>query len=112
MMIIKWRKDKTEEQPLYELYAYTENNYKLSIGFLGWSNFMNSWLFSYEIPPLKSKSKEYNNYTINEFNDVLFRAILDIQSELSRISNMCIEYCNAISDYVIDYIQGVDHNED
>lgn len=112
MMIIKWRKDEMEEQPLYELYAYTETNYRLSIGFLGWSDFMNSWLFSYEIPSLKSKSKIYNNYTINEFNDVLFRAILDIQSELSRINNMCIEYCNAISDYVIDYIQGVDHNED
>lgn len=111
MMIIKWHKDETEEQPLYELYIY-ENDYKMQIGYIGWDSFSKRWILNYNIQPIKNKCKAYENYTINEINDVLFRALLDIQSDLSRINNICVECCNAISDYAIDYIQGIDHNED
>jgi hypothetical protein len=111
IMTIKWVKDKTEEEPVYKLYVYTTNNLKQLIGYLGWSDFMNSWIFSYQIPPIEHKCKKYTNYTINEIEDVFFRAILDIQADLSRINNMCVNYCNAISDYIIDYITGVEQNE-
>lgn len=112
MIIIKWRKDEIEELPLYELYAYTNNNYKTIIGYLGWNDFSKCWILNYHIPRIQEKIKKYNNYNINEVNDVLFRAVLDIQSDLSFINNMCVDYCNAISDYAIDYVQGIDHNED
>ena len=110
MMIIKWKKDELEEEPLYDLYIFVgDNNYKMHIGKLGWGSSEQCWFMWYSIPPLKDKYKNYNQH---EINDVLFRAVLDIQSDLSQITNMCIEYCNAISDYVIDYVQGIDHNED
>lgn len=112
MIIIKWHKDETEEEPLYELYAYTENDYKIQIGILGWVGFKNSWMLSYQIPRIQNRCIKYENYTIDEVNDVLFRAILDIQSDLAKINNICINYCNAISDYVIDYITGVEQDED
>lgn len=112
MIVIKWQKNKTKESPLYELYACIGNNYKMTIGYLGWNSFVNCWILSYHIPRIQEKIKRYDNYTIDEINDVLFRAVLDIQSDLSFINNMCVDYCNAISDYVIDYVQGIDHNED
>ena len=112
MIIIKWRKDEMEDLPLYELYACMGNNHKMTIGYLGWNGFTNCWILSYHIPRIQEKSKKYDNYTIDEINDVLFRAVLDIQSDLSFINNMCVDYCNAISDYIIDYVQGIDHNED
>ena len=112
MIVIKWEKDENVYtfDEYYDLFAYTENNKKIHIAILYWSN--NRWIMSDYIPYLKSETKWYENYTINEVNDVLFRAVLDIQSDLSRINNMCVDYCNAISDYVIDYVQGIDHNED
>lgn len=112
MMIIKWRKDETEEEPFYNLYACTDTDYEMLIGYIGWDGFTNRWILSYNIPPLHNKFIAYEYYKINEIDDVLFRALLDIQSELSKINNMCIEYCDAISDYAIDYVQGVNHNED
>lgn len=113
MMIIKWHRDKTEELPLYELYAYIGDKHKTTIGYLGWNSFTQCWILNYYIPCIQeTKSKKYDNYTIEEINDVLFRAILDIQKDLSFINNMCVDYCNAISDYIIDYVQGIDHNED
>ena len=110
-MIIKWHKDETESFPFYYLYSYVDN-YEFLIGYIGWDSFRKCWLLGYHIPPIQKKCVSYKNYDITEINDVLFRAVLDIQSELSRINNMCINYCNAISDYAIDYVQGIDHNED
>ena len=112
MIIIKWRKDETEEEPFYNLYVYTDNDYEMHIGCIRWDNFTNRWILSYNIPPLHNKFIAYEYYKINEIDEVLFRALLDIQSELSKINNMCTAYCNAISDYAIDYVQGIDHNED
>ena len=117
MIVIKWRKIKgrkgeTKDLPLYELYVCMNNNHKMTIGHLGWNNLSSCWVFNYRIPRIQENNKKYENYTIDETNDVLFRAVLDIQSDLSFINNMCVEYCNAISDYAIDYVQGVDHNED
>ena len=112
MMIIKWRKNEVEEEPLYNLYVCTDSDYEMQIGWLGWGSLQKCWFMHYNIPRIKDKCKKYEQYTINEINDVLFRAILDIQADLSFINNMCIEYCDAISDYVIDYVQGIDHNED
>ena len=112
MMIIKWRKDETEDSPVYQLYAYTESDYKMQIGWIFWDESDQSWYMNYNIPRcVQNKYRKYNQYTIEEINDVLFRAVLDIQSDLSFINNMCVDYCNAISDYVIDYVQGIDHNE-
>ena len=112
MMIIKWCKDETEEEPFYNLYIYTDNDYKMHIGWIGWGNLEKCWYMHYSIPRIKDKSKKYEQYTINEINDVLFKAVLDIQADLAFINNMCVDYCNAISDYIIDYVQGIDHNED
>ena len=112
MIVIKWRKDETENYPFYELYVCMSNNYKMTIGYLGWDVLTDCWTLTYRIPRIQENIKEYNNYTIDEINDVLFRAVLDIQSDLSFINNMCVDYCNAISDYIIDYVQGINHNED
>ena len=112
MTIIKWRKDETENKPFYFLYIYTDAGYNMQIGRLGWDRAEQCWYLHYNIPRIKDKCKKYEQYNINEINDVLFRAVLDIQADLSYINNMCADYCNAISDYVIDYVQGVDHNED
>ena len=111
MTIIKWNKDETEPFPFYYLYAY-QNNYQFLIGYIGWDSFRKRWLLGYHIPPIQKKCVSYKCYDITEVNDVLFRAVLDIQNELTKINNMCVDYCNAISDYAIDYVQGVDHNED
>lgn len=111
MIIIKWRKDETEEEPFYNLYVCTDNNNEIQIGWLGWGNLEKSWYMHYSIPRIKDKYKKYKQYTKEEVNDVLFRVILDMQADLSYINNMCVNYCNAISDYVIDYVQGIDHNE-
>ena len=111
MTVIKWRRDETEDEPLYFLYVCTNSDYEMQIGLLGWNNMEKCWYFHYGIPRIKDKHKKYEQYNINEINDVLFRAVLDIQSDLSFINNMCVDYCNAISDYVIDYVQGIDHNE-
>ena len=110
MIIIKWQKDETEEFPFYNLYAYIDN-YKFLIGYIGWDSFRKHWHLGYHIPPIQKKCISYKYYDITEVNDVLFKAVLDIQSELSRINNMCVDYCNALSDYIIDYIQGIEHNE-
>ena len=111
MIVIKWRKDETRNYPSYFLYAYIDSDYAIQIGWVAWSSTEHHWYFRYNIPRIKDKHKIYEQYTINEINDVLFRAVLDIQSDLSFINNMCVDYCNAISDYVIDYVQGIDHNE-
>ena len=112
MMIIKWRKDETEEEPFYNLYVYTDNDYEMHIGWIGWGSLEKCWYMHYSIPRIKDKCKKYEQYAINEINDVLFRAVLDIQADLAFINNTCVDYCNAISDYIIDYVQGIDHNED
>lgn len=108
MIVIKWEKDNYEEI-LYDLYVYTENNKKIHIAMLYWDD--NHWTLVQEIPRLKPKTRWYENYTINELNDVLFRAVLDIQANLNEIFYICHDYNEAISDYIIDYIQGIDHNE-
>lgn len=112
MLIIKWKQDKEKIDPVYYLYICTENNIEELIGWVGWDDINKYWIANYEIPSLKSISKKYESYNINEVNDVLFRMILDVQNSLVKINNMCVNYCNAISDYIIDYIQGIDHNED
>ena len=111
MTIIKWEKDNTEEYPLYELYVYADA-IKMQIGWLYWNNLEQTWHMRYSIPRIMDKCKRYENYTLKEVNDVLFKVVLDIQADLSFINNMCVDYCNAISDYVIDYVQGINHNED
>ena len=111
MLIIKWREHKIDDEPFYILYTYTDTNYEMQIAWLSWDNIDQCWYMNYKIPRIKDKWKKYEQYTEKEVNDVLFRAILDIQSDLSFINNMCVDYCNAISDYVIDYVQGIDHNE-
>lgn len=112
-IILKWKQDVdvANEEPLYRLYVYMDNNYKQLIGYLGWCNTIKGWIFSYQIPPIQHKCIEYTNYNINEINDVLFKAILDIQMDLSKIDNICKSYCNAISDYIIDYTMGVNQDE-
>ena len=112
MIVIKWRKDQTEDDLFYGLYICNDANYDMPIGCLGWEESDECWYMHYSIPRLKDKCKKYTTYTREDVNDVLFRVILDIQSDLSYINNMCVDYCNAISDYIIDYVQGIDHNED
>ena len=111
MIVIKWRKDETEDYPFYGLYVCTNTDCEMQIGWIGWEDLQQCWFLHYSIPRIKDEYKKYEQYTIDEINDVLFRAVLDIQSDLSFINNMCVDYCNAISDYVIDYVQGIDHNE-
>ena len=111
MTIIKWQQDKDEEYPSYELYVYVDT-IKMQIGWLYWNELEKSWYMRYSIPRIINKFKKHEEYTINEVNDVLVRVVLDIQADLSFINNMCVDYCNAISDYAIDYIMGIDHNED
>ena len=50
MMIIKWRRDETEELPLYELYAYIGDKHKTTIGYLGWNGFTQCWRRRLGIP--------------------------------------------------------------
>ena len=110
MLIIKWEKDDYDEELLYDLYAYTETNKKIHIAMLYWNNINKYWVMEHEFPQLKPKTRQYN-YNINDLNDVLFKAILDIQSDLKEIFYMCNDYNEAVSDYIIDYIQGVNQNE-
>ena len=118
MTIIKWRKadrmgeNEKIEIPFYKLYAYTDKGYGMEIGYIKWDEQSECWIVNYNIPPFKNRFRTYENYKINDINEVFYRALLDIQFDLARINNMCVDYCNAISDYIIDYIQGIDHNED
>lgn len=108
MMIIKWEKDEYEEM-LFDLYGYLADNTKIHLAMLYWDNMRKCWILSYELPRLKSKSRKYNNYGIDELNDVLFNAILDIQTDLNGIICMCRNYKEAFSNCIINYIQGMDY---
>ena len=107
MVVIKWEKDNTCDYEFYDLYAYTNHSKKI-IAYLYW--FENRWIMVHQIPKLKIK-RQYDNYSIEEVNNVLFKAILDIQSDLNKISHICNDYLDAIFDYITDYIQGIDYNE-
>ena len=112
MIIIRWNKMDEEGFDLgYELDIY-KNNEPVEVGFIWWCEGKECWFLHFNDPNFKGFARQYKQYDKTEINDVLFRAVLDIQSELTRINNICIDYCNAISDYSIDYIQGIDHNED
>ena len=108
MIVIKWEKDNYDYE-FYDLYAYTDNNKRFHIARLYWDD--THWTMIHETPRLKPKTRWYENYNVNQLNEVLFRAILDIQSDLNEVFYMCYDYNDAISDYIIDYIQGIDHNE-
>ena len=112
MIVIKWNKiDKDDFDLGYELDIYNDNK-PIEIGFIWWCEEKECWFLHFDDPIIKGFVRQYNQYNKTEINDVLFRAVLDIQNELSKINNTCVDYCNAISDYAIDYVQGINHNED
>lgn len=55
--------------------------------------------------------KFYRTYEENEIKKVEFHAILDIQSALNEIGNICFNYSNDISDYITKYLKEL-NNED
>lgn len=55
--------------------------------------------------------KFYRIYTEKEIKDAQFHAMLDIQSKLNILANICVNYSNAISDYVTKYLEEF-NNED
>lgn len=110
MIVIKWEKD-DEEYEYYDLFTYTSKNEKVRIAYLYWSDVYKHWVLVTTIPKIKPKTRWYDNYNVNQLNEVFFRAVLDIQSDLNEIFYMCNDYNDAIHDYIIDYIQGINHNE-
>ena len=109
MIVIKWEKDNYDYE-FYDLYAYTDDGKKHHIAKLYWD--INHWVMVHETHRLKPKTRWYENYSVNQLNEVLFRAILDIQADLNEVFYMCHDYSDSISDYIIDYIQGMNYNED
>lgn len=105
MMKLKWEKMKEDE--LFGDNAYSlrdENNIELV-----WIYYdADRWVVCFtDCTPIK----EVKHYKINEndLEDVKFRAILELQYELEKKAKEYFEYCDCISEMVIEYLQGLNN---
>lgn len=107
-MKIEWEKD--EEELLYELYFYNDNNEdKYQIAYIYWNEFQKAWYLHYRefyVSTPKGVHK-YDMYDKDEINEVLLRAILDIQQDIAEIFYLYSNYLDVFSVYITDYIRNL-----
>ena len=106
-MKIEWEKD--EEELLYELYLYDDNNDRQQIAYIYWNEFQTAWYLHYiEFYVFASKEvHKYDMYGKDEDNEVLFRATLDIQQDMAEVFYLYSNYLDVFSVYITDYIRNL-----
>lgn len=98
---IKMRWEKVET-------TYTKAVYSLWYGekeIASLSYYDNEWaLIPYIYSDIIGK-RYYREYDENEISAIQFHVTLEIMAKLEKIGNECFDYCNAISDYVVEYLE-------
>ena len=107
-MKMKWIK--IEDEYLCDIYYSLECD-GVEIADLWYDYYSSKWFLNPRIFQGCIEKRSYKEYTIEEIEDVQFRAILDLQASFNKIGYECFEYSNAITDYVEIYLQKIMEEE-
>lgn len=98
---IKWEKvDNEYISPVYSLWYGEQELAHLSYHQNEWS--LIPFFYSDKIG-----KRYYRDYSKDEILEIQFRATLDIMYVLNEISTECFQCCNAISDYITEYLENL-----
>lgn len=102
-MKLNWIKstDTFSDVPIYSL--VNENDFEL-IWFYYEEN-ISKWVVTLNIP--KKATVYYNINNEKDVKDVKFRAILELQYKLEEKTKEYLNYCDLISDMVLEHIKGL-----
>lgn len=100
---IKWEMiDNKYIKPVYSLWYGEQEIASLSYHGNEWS--LIPYFYSDKIG-----KRYYREYKETEIFEVQFRAVLDIMSALNKIGTECFQCCNAISDYITEYLENLNN---